>query len=269
VTSHNASGRFGFVIATVVSFLTLAAAEPVSAQQTVKVGYAPFTLPLSWLPGATLDNYRTLDPNTVQGAMIELYKAVAKDGGFQIQFVSMVSGELPEAQNSGRIDLRIVDASAENKAAMPITAPIYNDSEVLIAHKSDTIEYKSYGDLRGQVIGSRTGAIYEDDLRKAGLQIKSYAAVPELFGAVNSGEIRVAINTTYLATAYTLLQGQYPNIKIVKTYQVKFPRLAGIGGRKEHSELIRKADAFLVQKKLDGTVKEIFSKYGIADTLVK
>jgi polar amino acid transport system substrate-binding protein len=93
--------------------------------------------------------------------------------------------------------------------------------------------------------------------------------VPELLRAVNSGEIRVAINTTYLATAYTLLQGQYPNIKIVKTYQVKFPRPAGIRGRKEHSELIKKADAFLVQKKLDGTVKAIFAKYGIDDTLVK
>jgi ABC-type amino acid transport substrate-binding protein len=142
-------------------------------------------------------------------------------------------------------------------------------SEVLIAHTSDRTEYKSYSDLRGQVVGSRAGAIYEDDLRKAGLETKSYAAVPELFRAVNSGEIKVAINTTYVATAYILLQGQYPSVKVVPTYQVKFPRLAAIGGRQEHTALIERADAALGKMKSDGTLKAIFAKYGIADTLVK
>jgi ABC-type amino acid transport substrate-binding protein len=188
--TSTATRGFGSAIATVALLFTFTAAKEANAQQVVRIGFAPFTYPLSWIPGITLDNYRTLDPSVALGAMIDLYKLIANDVGFQIQFVSMVSGELPGAQESSRIDLRTVDASAENKAVMPITAPIYKDSEVLIANKRDAVEYKSYSDLRGQVIGSRMGAIYEDDLRKAGLEIKSYASVAQLFRVVNSGDGR-------------------------------------------------------------------------------
>jgi polar amino acid transport system substrate-binding protein len=163
----------------------------------------------------------------------------------------------------------VVDASSEDKATTALTSVIYNDSEVLIANPSDATEYKTWNDLRNQVIGSRTGAIYEDEVKKAGFEIRSYAAVPELYNAVNSGVVKVGINTTVVATFYTLLQGRYPNIKVVTTYQAKFPRLSAIGGRKESSELIGRIDTSLVKMKTDGSVRAIFSKYGIADTLVK
>jgi ABC-type amino acid transport substrate-binding protein len=195
------------ILAITASLLVLAFSEAAVAQQVVKIGYAPFATPLNWLPGATPENYRTLDPNTGQGAMIELHKAIAKDVGFQIQFVSLVSGELPKALRSGTVDLRVVDASTEDRATTALTATVYNDSEVLIANRTDTAEYKTWTDLRGQVIGSRTGAIYEDELKKAGFEIRSYAAVLDLYNAVNDGVVKVAINTTVVATAYTLLQG--------------------------------------------------------------
>ena len=44
-----------------ITLLSLAGAS--SAEQLVRVGYSPFGAPLSSLRGATLDNYRTLDPS--------------------------------------------------------------------------------------------------------------------------------------------------------------------------------------------------------------
>jgi hypothetical protein len=76
----------GFAFVFIASLVGLTNSEAF-AQQTIKIGYAPFATPLSWLPDATPENYRTLDANTAQGAMIDLYKAIAKDVGFQIQFV--------------------------------------------------------------------------------------------------------------------------------------------------------------------------------------
>lgn len=52
-----------------------------------RVGLAPFASPLNYFPGDTPENYRTLDANIAQGAMIDFYKGIAKDAGFQFQFL--------------------------------------------------------------------------------------------------------------------------------------------------------------------------------------
>jgi polar amino acid transport system substrate-binding protein len=201
--------------------------------QVVRVGYPPFGPPVTSLPGATPENYATLNPNSAEGAAIDLYKAIANDAGFEVQFLVFVSGQLPGALASNKIDTLLWASSPANKAVMEFSESIFADSEVLIANKSDTTLYKTYADLKGQVVGSRTGSFYEDDMKKNGLEVRSYVTAPELYKAVNVGEVKVAINTRYISTAYALLSGQYPNMQIVKSYQVKFSDVLGIATRKD------------------------------------
>jgi hypothetical protein len=52
--------KLGFVL---LAIMLLSAAGASSAEQLVRAGYSPFGAPLTSLPGATLDNYRTLDPS--------------------------------------------------------------------------------------------------------------------------------------------------------------------------------------------------------------
>jgi polar amino acid transport system substrate-binding protein len=241
-----------------------------SAPHVVRVGYQPFAPPLSSLPNATPENYATLNPNSAQGAMIDLYKAIANDAGFQLQFLAFVSGELPGALVSHTIDTLYTVSSPANKASMDFSQPIFADSEVLIANKSDTTPYKTYADLKGQIVGSRTGSIYEDDMKKNGLAVMSYVTAPELYKAVNTGEVNVAINTRYIPTGHALLQGQYPNVQIVKSYQAKFSDVLGIATSKDHrSSLFEMIDTSLTKLKADGAVKTIFARYGIVDALLK
>ena len=99
--------------------------------------------------------------------------------------------------------------------------------------------------------------------------MKSYVSAPELYKTVDSGEVKVAINTAYLPTAYALSRGQYPNVKIVKSYQPKFLNVIGIGVRRNESALLGTLNTSLAKLKADGTVKAIFAQYGIADALTK
>jgi len=87
-----------------IMFLSLAGAA--SAEQLVRVGYAPFAAPLSSLPGATTDNYRTLDPSgtLAEGALIDLMNAIAKEVELQVQLV-MVPGGRSRLQHSTQIEL--------------------------------------------------------------------------------------------------------------------------------------------------------------------
>jgi len=239
------------------------------ADVVVRVGYPPFASPVTSLPGATPENYATLIPDSAQGAMIDLYKAIANDAGFKVQFLVFVSGQLPGALASNKIDTLWWVSSPANKAVMDFSEPIFADSEVLIANRNDTTPYRTYADLKGQIVGSRTGSIYEDDMKKNGLEVRSYVTAPELYEAVNAGEVKVAINTRYLSTAYALLDGQHPNVQIVKSYQAKFSDVLGIATRKDHRALFDRINTSLAKLKAEGAVKAIFSKYGIANALTK
>jgi polar amino acid transport system substrate-binding protein len=122
----------------------LAIVDLASAQQAVSVGFPPFASPLSSLPGATPENYATLDPNFVQGAMIDLYKTIAKDAGFHVSFRAFVAGDLPGALSSGKVDILSAAVTDRNQRVMAISVPILADSEVLIANKTDTKPYRTY-----------------------------------------------------------------------------------------------------------------------------
>jgi polar amino acid transport system substrate-binding protein len=201
--------------------------------------------------------------------MIDLYKAIANDAGFSVQFLVFVSGQLPGALALNKIDTLFWVSSPANKVVMDISEPIFADSEVLIANMSETTPYKTYADLKGQIVGSRTGSIYEDDMKKNGLKVRSYVTAPELYKAVNAGEVKVAINTRYISTAYALLEGQYPNVQIVNSYQAKFSDILGIATRKDRRGLFERINTSLAKLKAEGAVKAIFAKYGIADALTK
>src|SRR5215510_6042462 len=105
---------FGLTVGTAM----LAIVDVIEAQQMVRVGYPPFASPIASLPGATPENYSTLDPNAAQGAAIDLYKAIANDAGFQVQFLVFVSGQLPGALASNKIDTLLWGSSPANKAVM-------------------------------------------------------------------------------------------------------------------------------------------------------
>jgi ABC-type amino acid transport substrate-binding protein len=90
-------------------------------QRVVRFGYPPFGEPLAFLPGATPQNYSTLDSNLAQGAVIDLITAIAKDVGFQVRFQAFTAGDLPGALSSAKVDLLFAATSDRNKAIMQIT----------------------------------------------------------------------------------------------------------------------------------------------------
>src|SRR5262249_25622596 len=254
--------------ATLPAVLGKASAQVVAdVPPVVRVGYPPFASPLMFLPNATPENYANLNPSSAEGAVIDLYKAIANDAGFQLQFLVFVAAELRGALALHRIDTLLSVSSPSNKALMDFSEPIFADREVLIANTNDTTPYKTYADLKGQIVGSRTGTIYEDDMKKNGLEVRSYVTAPELYKAVNTGEVKAAINTRYIPTAHALLEGQYPNVHIVRSYQAKFSDVLGIATSKDDRSLFEKINTSLAKLKTNGAIQAIFARYGIADAL--
>ena len=248
-------------------FLSIGVAN---AQQVLKVGYAPFNQPVSILPGATPENYRTLDTKftMAQGALIDLLNVIGKDTGFQFQFIPVVAGEQVAELNAKKIDLMGSSSgiTSENKATIVLSRTVHNANEALIVKKSDTKQYKTYEDLKGEVVGLQRGTVSAEGLQKSGIfaEVKLYGTAPELERAVSAGQIKAGFSSSYISATYRLQHGETPDVQIVQSYQPRFPVPNAIGARKESEELLKKIDTSLAKFKADGTVKAIFAKYGIA-----
>jgi polar amino acid transport system substrate-binding protein len=243
-----------------------------SAQELVKAGYAPFAPPLSFLPGATPDNYRTFDPNgaLAQGAMIDLVNAIAKDAGFRVQFVMVPASEQIAALGSNKIDLALM-VRIEKGAAAEFTDPLYKDSEALLVKKSDPKHYVTWEDLKGEVVVALKGSVVTDAAQQSGLfkEVRLVTAGAEIAQAVRKPEIRAGFKGSFIDTTYDQQHGAYePDVQMSMSYQPKFAIERAVGARKGDA-LLSKVNASLLKFKNDGTLKTIFNKYGIDGTLVR
>jgi polar amino acid transport system substrate-binding protein len=253
-----------------VSVLLLLGAA--NAQQLVKVGYAPFAPPISFLPGATADNYRTLDPKgaMAQGAMIDLTNAIAKDAGLQVQFVTVPATEQIAALSSNKIDLALMVIIGRSAAA-DYTDPLYEDSEALLVKKSDRKQYKTWEDLKGEVIVTFKGSPFANAAQKSGIfkEVRLVTAGAEVVQAVRDPEIKAGFKGSFIDTLYDQQHGVYePDVQMSMSYQPSFKDHWGMGARKGDA-LLTKVNTSLANLKQDGTLKMIFIKYGIEETLVK
>ena len=205
----------------------------------------------------------------LSGICIDLMNAIAKDAGFQVQYEVMNFADLIPAVSSGRIDLIATNMSItpERRQQVDFSNPFaYGLPEVVVVLASDTTAYRTLADLKGLPVGAQKGSIQLALLQKTGgfSEIKVYDTEQDAWAAVASGAVRAAVMPGTV-TMYAVKQGQLPNtLRIVRSYQSPSARpQVGIAVKKGNSELLAKINNSLARLKADGTVKAIFSKYGI------
>ena len=170
----------------------LVSAGAAHAQRTLKVAYTPFNVPIVFAEGATAENYRKLDPkaDVARGAFIDLMKAVAGDAGLSIEFVPLVAGDHGAALLKGDIDILTAGArTPELDAAAVFSGPTYTYAEGLVVKNGDARPYRTYEDLRGEVVGAQRGTPSAVALQKIGIfaALKLYESGAELEQAVGDG----------------------------------------------------------------------------------
>jgi polar amino acid transport system substrate-binding protein len=245
------------------SFLTLmaaaaaAAATPAAAQAVLKVGSTPTGMPFTFLDTKT---------GQIDGMMVDLIKAVGAAADFKVEIEGMQFSTLVASLTSGKIDLisAAMYISPARKEVIDFSDPIYTYGEGLIVPASDKKEYKEFADLKGYTVGAQIGTVYVEPLQKTGLfpEVKLYKTTPDLLSDVNAGRIQAGFADGPIM-AYTLKQGLFPNIRLVKSYKAVVTGSIGIGVRKSDGELLKKVNAGLAKVKADGTLDKILAKWGL------
>jgi len=227
------------------------------AQQVMKVGSTPTGIPFTFLDTKT---------NTIQGVMVDLVTEVGKDAGFQVQIEAMQFSTLIAALTSNKIDLisAAMYVTPARKEVIDFSEPVYSYGEGLIVPKSDTKDYKTFEDLKGETVGAQVGTVYVEPLKKTGLfgEVKIYDNIPDIMRDVNTGRLKAGF-ADYPIVAYNVQQGNFPDVRLVKSYKSTILGSIGIGMRKGDPALLAKINASLAKLKANGTVDKILAKWGL------
>jgi polar amino acid transport system substrate-binding protein len=240
------------------AFALLATPLAVTAQaQTYKVGSTPTGIPFTFLDTKT---------NTIEGALVDLMKAVSKDAGFTAQIEPMQFSALIGALNSKRIDIisAAMYVTPVRQEQVAFTEPFYTYGEGLFVSKSDKTDYKTWEDLKGAAVGAQVGTAYVEPLKKSGLfsEVKIYDTIPDIMRDVNAGRIKAGFADKPIV-GYNLTLGLFPEVRLAQNYVSTLKGSIAMGVRKDDPALLKKLNDTLAKLKANGTFKTIFSKFGL------
>ncbi len=187
----------------------------------------------------------------------------------RIEFHPLLGGDMLPALNANIVDMSVtgLNASPDTATQADFSNAVLTFGEAMVVKNTDSTQFKSLDDLKGEIVGANAGTIYADMLRKSGLfkEVKVYAGDPTVLAAVSSGDIKAYFGSAVVAPANV---ARTPDLQIVKTYIPRLQIGAAFGFRKGQQDLVTKVNASLAKFKADGTLKSILAKYDL-DSLIK
>src|SRR5208283_2447169 len=218
---------------------------------TYNVGSTPTGIPFTFLDVKT---------NTIQGAMVDLITAIGDDAGFKVSVQATPFSALIPSLTSNKID--IISAAmlitGARKEVIDFSDPVFPYPEGMVVSSDDTTPYKSFAELKGQVVGAQVGTVYIDFLKKNGefAEVKVYDSLADILRDVSLGRIKAGFGDAPILK-YQLSQNPGFKARLVSTYEPKMAGSVGIGVRKTDTELLKKINASLAKLQANGTLDKI------------
>jgi polar amino acid transport system substrate-binding protein len=252
---HRTLRLLGRALATaaVVAYTGLGCAQT----PTYNVGSTPTGIPFTFLDVKT---------NTIQGAMVDLITAIGDDAGFKVNMQATPFSALIPSLTSNKID--IISAAmlitGPRKEVIDFSDPVFPYPEGMVVSVDDNTPYKSFAELKGQVVGAQVGTVYIEFLRRNGdfAEVKVYDSLADILRDVSLGRIKAGFGDAPILR-YQLSQNMSLKAKLVPTYEPKMTGSVGIGVRKTDTELLKKINVSLAKLQANGTLDKILVKWNL------
>lgn len=242
-------------LAIALAILTSLGATAVFAQPTLKVGTEANGLPFSFV-----------DPKTNQpdGFMVDVIKEVGKEAGFDVVVEPMEFSALISSLTSGKVDITsaAMYITEKRKKVIDFSDPIFGYGEGMVVHNDDNKAYKSFKEIPGETVGAQLGTLYVAPLQEANIfsEVKVYDTVQAMMQDVNAGRIKAGFADSPIMSFY-LASGQFPNAKLVNSYEPVVPGQIGIGIPKGKDDLRKSINDALAKLKANGKLDELVAKW--------
>ena len=235
----------------------LALGGPVAAQETLRVGATPTGMPFTFLDTKT---------NTIQGMMVDLISAIGTENGWAIEIQPMQFSTLVPALTTGKLDAvsAAMLITPVRQQVIDFSAPVYTYGEGLVVPASDKRDIVDAKELAGGTVGAQVGTAYVEPMKKLGVfaDVKVYDTSPDILRDVAAGRLQGGF-ADFPIVAYAIGQGNYPGLRLVRSYKPMIVGSIGIAVRKEKPEQLAKINASLGRMRADGRLQAILSKWGL------
>ncbi len=237
--------------ALVLFSVVLAACQP--AQQAAEK-YTVAT-DATWPPFETVNESN----KEVEGLDIDLMKAVAEKGGFQIEFVNIPFDSLLTGLSQCQYDLAIsaITITEERKQTMAFSDPYFAAGQIVVVAK-DNEDIKSKDDLKGKKVGAQLGTTGEIEAKAIeGSNYAAYDSIDLAFLDVMSGQLDAVISDNPLALGFV---GQNPD-KLKAVGEVFTDENYGIAVCNKKTDLLKMVNEGLAAVKSEGTLDKLTEKW--------
>lgn len=198
----------------------------------------------------------------IVGFDIDLMEAIAKKGGFEVEFKNTAWDAMFVGLAAGQYDAVIssVTISEDRKKTMDFSDPYVNAGQVLIVGR-DTKDVTELADLGGESVGAQIGTTGAMEIQKvSGVTLKTYDELGFAIEDLVAGRIAGVVCDTPIAADFALQNENYKDkLKIVGEPFTE--ELYGIAVKKGNTELLDKINAGLAAVQKAGTDEKLEKKW--------
>jgi polar amino acid transport system substrate-binding protein len=206
------------------------------------------------------------DPSKLRGFDVEIAALVAKKLGRTPVFVQVAFQSLDQSAARGDFDLGLsgIEDTPARRSALAVTIPYYEFREVLTVRAADAARVRTLADLRGKRVGTLAGTIAWDALvaaaKRDGIAPVSYDDDVHPYEDLAQGRLdAVLLDHVLAARSVRRVSGL-----AIQPGAVATGRYVAVLA-KENAPLRDRVDTILLEAMRDGTLKEIFERWGVWD----
>jgi len=227
-----------------VILVTAMSLPALAAPKTIKVA-----TDATWPPMEMVDMNKK-----IVGYDIDFMNAVAKEAGVAVVFKNTAWDGIFAGLDSGQYDAIIssVTITEERKAKYDFTDAYTSIGQILVVPKSNAAA-KGLADMKGKKVGAQIGTTGAMEIKKAGVELKTYDEVGLAFEDLMNGRIDGVVCDEPVAANFALKKKEYQGkLKLVgKAFTKEGYGIVVKKGNAELLALLNKGIAAVKKKKLD------------------
>jgi len=227
-----------------VTLITAMSLPALAAPKTIKVA-----TDATWPPMEMVDMNKK-----IVGYDIDFMNAVAKEAGVAVVFKNTAWDGIFAGLDSGQYDAIIssVTITEERKAKYDFTDAYTSIGQILVVPKSNAAA-KGLADMKGKKVGAQIGTTGAMEIKKAGVELKTYDEVGLAFEDLMNGRIDGVVCDEPVAANFALKKKEYQGkLKLVgKAFTKEGYGIVVKKGNAELLALLNKGIAAVKKKKLD------------------
>ena len=206
--------------------------------------------------------FESLEGNDVVGIEVDIMKLVCQELGVECEFVQMDFDSVLIGIQAAKYDCAMsgITVTPDREKNMLFTDPYYVAAQVIVVKSDSAIASKA--DLAGKKISVQTGTTAESGCQDEGLDIESFQANADAKAALTTGRVDAWVVDNL--TALQMVE-EGDGLKILSENMTEEPYAFAFA--KGSEDLVAEITAIVNKLVNDGTVQQIFQKYG--ETYVK